>query len=294
MYITENQTIGDSVLFLLAARKSLAEIVGSSGSENAETLAEFLINEASDYEIMSLLVEGILPEEKYNRGREILLFSRLKESVLMDAASFTEVLGEGNFVDFMTKVDSVYPKFSTQAPVLEFFALQNKEVAVASLLEGSIDPALLHEKFLGFGKTPTEKAIEGGKELISKGVERGTEMATKGWEGIRQAISTAADSASGAASKLVASPAAQGVAAGAVAALLLYASAKTYKRFLSKAARACSGQSGAAKTGCMQDFKAKAKAAQAADLAKAAGACSKAKNPEACKAAIRRKVASLR
>ena len=31
MYITENQNIGESVLFLLSARSTLAEIVSSSG-----------------------------------------------------------------------------------------------------------------------------------------------------------------------------------------------------------------------------------------------------------------------
>jgi len=294
MYITENQTIGDSVLFLLSARRSLAEIVLSSESENSEALAEFLIDEASDYEVMSLLVDGKLPDQKYNAGGEALLFSRLKESILMDAASFIEVLGESVFTDFMTKVASVFPTLSTQAPVLEFFAIQHKEVAVASLLQEAVDPAILNEKFLGFGRTPLEKAVDTAKEVGGKALETGKELAAKGWEHALAAIKAGAESAGSAASKLAANPAAQGVAAGAVAALLLYGSAKTYKRFLSKAAKACSGQAGPAKTQCMAEFKAKAKVAQAADLAKAVGACNKAKNPEACKAAVQRKVAGLR
>jgi len=287
MYITENQSIGDSVLFLLSARRSLAEIVISADSENSDVLADFLVNEASDYEVMSLLVEGVLPKEKYNHGHEVLLFSRLKESILRDAASYIEVIGESSFSDFLTKVDSVFPKLSTQAPVLEFLALQNKEIAVASLLEGYGDAQVLTEFW---GKTPTEKAVDAAKD-VGGAVK---DVAVQGWEAVRGAIQSAADSAGGAAAKIASSPAAQGVGAGAIAALLLYASAKTYKRFLSKAARACGGQSGSAKSQCMAEFKAKAKAAQAADLSKAVAACGKAKNPEACKAAVQRKVASLR
>ena len=40
MYITENQSIGESVLFLLAARNTLADMVSESGHENSETMAD--------------------------------------------------------------------------------------------------------------------------------------------------------------------------------------------------------------------------------------------------------------
>lgn len=280
MYITENQTIGDSVLFLLAARKSLAEIVGSSGSENAEALAEFLIDEASDHEIMSLLVEGKLPEEKYDHVSEIALFSYLKECVLMDAAMISEAMGSQAFADFMGKVDSVYPVLSTQSPVLEFFAMQHKDVAVATILEG-------------------ETAYMG--TLAHKGSETLGQKATLAGHDALSALKAAGQSAMDLAAKVgpkvsafAKTGAGQAVGGAALAALLIYASAKTYKRFLSKAAKACSGQSGAAKSQCMKEYKGKAKAAQAADLAKAANACAKTKNPEACKAAVQRKIAALR
>jgi hypothetical protein len=38
MYITENQDLGDSVLFLLAARRTLAEMVEDSKTENADVM----------------------------------------------------------------------------------------------------------------------------------------------------------------------------------------------------------------------------------------------------------------
>lgn len=292
MYITENQTIGDSVLFLLSARRSLAEIVESAGSENSEALAEFLINEASDYEIMSLLVEGVLPEEKYDHVSEVSLFSYLKECVLMDAAMITEAIGQNAFADFMGKVDSLFPALSTQAPVLEFFAMQNKDVAVATILEGET---------AYFGNLKAMKSAGAANMPVPGGSVSATGQIGQAASNVLASLKSAGQSAMDTAAKLGPKISAfaktgQGQALGgaALAALLIYASAKTYKRFLSKAAKACSGQSGAAKSQCMKEYRGKAKAAQAADLAKAASACAKTKNPEACKAAINKKVAALR
>ena len=296
MYITENQSIGESVLFLLTARSTLAEMIAESDHENADEMIGFLLNEATDYEIMSLLVDGKLPVERYNEGHEIILFSRLKEAVLMNAGELSEAMGHNTFNDFMTKVDSVYPRFSTQTSMLEFFALQNSEIAIAVLTEGSFPDLnrVLLEKF-PWQRTPTEKAVKTGKEYIEKGqeyagkgLEAGKEAAEKGMkmgkeyagkagEAVQKYagkgldwIKSQVDSAGEVVGKLSSQQAALGGAA--VAALLAFGAAKTYKRFFSKAAKACAGMGGSAKTQCMQQYKVTAKAAQATDLARAKAA----------------------
>jgi hypothetical protein len=63
---------------------------------------------------------------------------------------------------------------------------------------------------------------------------------------------------------------------------------------LSQAAKACAGQSGAAKTACMAKYKKQAIMKQAAAIQSASSTCAKSKDPAKCKAAVAKKVASLR
>jgi len=131
MFITENQNVGDSVLFLLSSRAALANIIEASNTKNASDLISFIHNEASDYEIMHLLLNGSLPEEKYNDVAEMILFSELKESMLMNHAFVTEMVGEDIFQNVLHEVDSLYEQYSTAAPVLEFEARQDQELGLA-------------------------------------------------------------------------------------------------------------------------------------------------------------------
>ena len=301
MYITENQSIGESVLFLLAARNTLADMVSESGHENSETMVDFLVNEASDYEIMSLLVDGVLPDEKYDNGHEAYLFSSLKESALMNAAVVSEAVGDGAFNDFMTKVDRVYPQLSTQGTMLEFFASQNRDVALAVIFEAGetatagILKAKGHETLMQKAQLAPGRIADTAGEVVGKVSQAGGDALN--W--IQQQAGSAAEAGQKAGakfSKFATEPGGAGQAIGgaALAALLAYASVKTYKRFFSKAAKACGGQSGAAKSQCMAQYKSKAKAAQAQDLSRGASACAKTKNPSACKAAVQKKIASLK
>ena len=84
--------------------------------------------------------------------------------------------------------------------------------------------------------------------------------------------------------------AAGGLAAAAVAAAATIASVKLYKRFLSKAAKACSGKSGLEKTSCMTKFKKQAQAAKVQALQSGIAKCSKSKDPTSCKAKLQGKI----
>jgi hypothetical protein len=112
-------------------------------------------------------------------------------------------------------------------------------------------------------------------------------------------VDDAAQKGSDVASKIVSyvqsnQMAAGGVAAAALAALIAYAGYQVYKKFFSKAAKACAGQSGPAKEQCLAGFRKKAVVAQAQTLMKASAACAKSKDPQKCKAVIRAKVATIR
>jgi len=83
----------------------------------------------------------------------------------------------------------------------------------------------------------------------------------------------------------------QGAVAVAAAALL---ARKVFRRFLSKAARACKDKAGAAKTLCMNEFKKKAMQAQASSLQQSKSKCAKSKQPDKCNAAIDKKIAMIK
>ncbi len=82
----------------------------------------------------------------------------------------------------------------------------------------------------------------------------------------------------------------KGLAAAALAAAAIAASAKIYKRFFSQSAKACAGKSGADKTNCMNQFKAKAQQAKVKALSQSIAHCSKTKNPTKCKNKIETKL----
>ena len=77
----------------------------------------------------------------------------------------------------------------------------------------------------------------------------------------------------------------------AVAAATATVAAATYKRFFSKAAKACKGKSGIDKTNCMVKFKKQAQLQKIKALESGLNACSKAKNPDICKGRIKPKIA---
>lgn len=339
MYITENQSIGESVLFMLSARRTLAEMVEDSGHKSANVMVNFLMNEATDLEILSLLVEGYLPDEKYNAGGEVILFSRLKEQALANSATMIEMMGESSFNDFMTRVDTVYPHMSTAGPMLEFFAAQSPEITGAMLLSEGPYSALAAKKAAALAKTGPLSTMSSGGKTFSQNAAAGKGAAISATNkahqlaggkgsaidattqrlssygkpdtgggpagfkpdvikqtepGMLAQIKAHIQSASDAVSAFAKTPAGHVVGGAAVAALLAYAAAKTYKRFFSKAAGACRGMSGGAKTDCMEKYRGRAYMAQAADLQRGMASCAKARNPESCKSAVGGKIERLK
>jgi len=108
------------------------------------------------------------------------------------------------------------------------------------------------------------------------------------------AAGKAAGKAGTAVSKFAVSGPGMATGGAAAAALAFYAGAKIYKRFFSQAAKACAGQSGAAKTACMNKYKKQAIMKQAAAIQSASNTCAKSKDPAKCKAAVGKKVSALK
>jgi len=333
MFITENQSIAESILFLLSARESLCNTVEASSIEHKDELKNFLMNEASDYEIIYTLMHEEMPNEKYNFVDEIILFSKLKEQVLINFNSLNKYMGE-SVQTFIDEVDTVYPDFSSATPILEFQiatkdnvlneVFDKEGVGVQKVIDwlgatgrkaitmGKDKVAILKLTNKGLSPQVAKKAVvvqkgylkDMGPEVYLKGILAKTKSVTGSIAakvhgpggksvGVLASIKAKAIAAAPALQKAVTSQAGMAVGGAALAALALYASVKLYKRFMSKAAKSCGGQSGAAKTLCMKKFQHSAIAAQVKDLGSAMKACAKSKSPEKCKVPIQKKISNL-
>jgi hypothetical protein len=290
MFITERQNYNESALFLLAARSTLSEVVNASKSQNKKDLVEFIHNEASDFEIMSLLTLGVLPKVKYSAFGERLLFSRLKEQVMRNFSTVVEHIGESTINTFLHEVDSVYPRFSTQKPIMEFYASVQEQ--------GSL------EKFLGGGKYGPSAAVKTADPKATedwahtgmgiKGDPKDVSRASHIDDLILKVKKLFGMDGEATAMNILTSPGAIGIGATALAALVTYGAYKVYKNYFSKAAKACAGQKGDQKDACMAAYRNKAKQAQAKVLMKGLSACKNSKDPAKCKAAIQAKISKIK
>jgi len=111
----------ESLFLLKVARGYVSESIMSSDIEEKQELVNYIHNEASDYEVMHLVVLGEMPEEKYDSIAEAGVWQLFKEFVIMN----TETLKENMFEeDIMTIVYEMGPVsdfgYSSSAPILEF------------------------------------------------------------------------------------------------------------------------------------------------------------------------------
>ncbi len=266
MILTENINIQDSILFLLSARETLVNIVEATEVEHKEDLAKYIFDEASDYEVMHMLMLGDLPEEKYNQESEMALFSILKDQMLEDFEIVSEAMGSSSAVKtFLNEIDSVYPEYSTARPILEFNIAQEREFMakeiiteadIAAELSRGQSAAIILKRLLSKGmekgaalaliaKAKAKAALATGGKVASavggkakalgtagleKGKAAGKFVAAKGQAAL-QAIRARAPSAIAAAKAAITRTAGMSIAGGALAALAGYAAFRTYKRF---------------------------------------------------------------
>ena len=120
MIITENTNMNDSMLFYLSAREAVQEAVELSNIDKKEEIKNFVVNEASDYEILSLLVTGEIPETKYDLAEETLLLSLLKKQIVNNYETVVEAIGEESTKELIFEVGSLSPNYSSAAPIVEF------------------------------------------------------------------------------------------------------------------------------------------------------------------------------
>ena len=165
MLIAENFNLKESLLFLLSMRETLCLLINESNISYRKELKSFIINEASDYQIVSLIVNGDLPLDEPQYFNELVLFERIRLEVKENKNLICEMFGTDIFDDITKKVDSISPKFSTRKPLLEDddnpYSIQNmlknagKGSTKVKPSKYPIDPKI--QKFLDSGQKAVDK-----------------------------------------------------------------------------------------------------------------------------------------
>ncbi len=353
--------IPESILFLTSARLAVREAVNVSESLDEETkefVAYYVMNEATDYEIMSMVINEEVAEKKYSLEDEIQLFDKFRESVVENYHELSEFMEKEDIFSMIYEIGPVSVEgISTAAPILEHLydsgillekkaRRSMKDVAFDTQFKARAAKKKGAHKAKGLAKDVAGVAADVGagvaagsgkvaqkakdiafdtrfkargakKKLAHKA--KGAAATIKG--GAKKAGGTVSGAAGKAASKakgaafdvqfkarglkksiphklkgagITGAKAAKGLGAVALATAAIYAGVKAYQRFLSQAARACSGFSGSAKTQCMQKYKANGLRAQITATSAGMNKCSQAKNPEKCRAAIQNRVTKLK
>jgi hypothetical protein len=132
MFIT-NGKVSESLQFLVICREVLSLLVDASSldKQQKELTKNFIFNEASDYQIISMIVRNELPENKFDTLDELKVFSELREQVIN--SPIIEKLDTGFIANFLCEVNSVYPFYSSAKPVLEFIT-ESHDIPAGSMI----------------------------------------------------------------------------------------------------------------------------------------------------------------
>ena len=246
-------SINDSLTFLAISRMAICEAIDQSDVAEKESLKNYITNEASDYEVMHLMVLDEMPEEKFNSQDEAVVWEVFRRNLIRNLDIFTE--DEAEVVDqLLFELGPVYEYgLSSAKPIMEHQAktgMLDEKKLFKSL--GDIKPGDTHRK------KPTGA-------YTKKDVEGMTTKAGKWIRDLGKKIRGEEDKGLSATQKAV--------GAAAVAAAAIYASYKIYKKY--KADRP------------------KAIKAQIASLKQSIGGCAKTNNPAKCKSIINAKISKL-
>ena len=272
MIITENENVLDSALFYNIAREVIKESIELKDIIVNKKLQDYIINEASNYEVLSLLLTNKFPE-KVNDSivEETLLFSELKEKIIENFEEVSEMVGSDNVKDFIFEVTSLPPDFMLEAY------------------------SMLDERGYDTAKKNVKKIKDTvGYDTAKKNVKKIKNVFTGSKESTGSIVNTLkgiADRFGGTkVGKMLSSKPGVIIGGTVIASLLAYGAVKTYKRFFGKASKACSGKSGTEKTACINAYRVKALQAEISDLKGGLSGCAKSKDPGKCKAIITKRI----
>ena len=143
--------IQDSLIFLNNIRENICESLDNMDDNEVENAKYFIMNEATDFQILHLITLGDLPENEYDINMEIVLWEYLKESVIKNYDELSESIDKDLLSDFIYDFGPTTPYgYSSADPILE-----------THLESGMLSDDYLDETFgpSGFEIKPTSENI---------------------------------------------------------------------------------------------------------------------------------------
>lgn len=332
---TIKESIEDTSDFINIGREVICDILESQIEDpiQFEKSINFIINEASDYQILSMIIEETIPDELNNSQKEIHLIESLNE---FSGVNFIPISEGPSVSDIASDLSTLRGRLSSLSKNPENFspgklkAIRNTITRKIQLKTGILNN-LKQMKKTGMGAaagsaaklsapsvhkpspywTPAQQKLPGKlnmSKMAGPGKGGGISGAVQKARGNQGAVGMAGATtgakgalASGVAkAKELAAKGAKfatsptGQVIGGLAAAALVSYA-AYKIYKNYLSKAARSCSGSAdKSTCMKQFKNKAIQAQISKLSSGMGSCAKSKNPAKCKAAIQGKIAKLK
>jgi len=281
MFISENTNVNDSAIFYGFLREALLEQV--EGSEEMSKLVESM----SDTDLLSYSVIGKATPADFDSGLyETALLSMIKEAVLEENEMFLEGYSPNRFIQeigslkFISSNDVLTEGFRDGFNGVEKYI--NKKLYGDKVGQKIAMPTTDNQNLAG----------EGHGEVYGRG-GAGSGDGTGGFMDFVRRMGGKGANAWDSIKKFVVNHPG-GIGAAAMVAAASFISYKVYQNYFSKAAKACAGKSGEAKTACMAKARGQANKARVASLNKAKGLAAKSKNPSKVRSAIAAKIAKLR
>jgi hypothetical protein len=255
-----------SILFVLATRKTLCEFLHYSRLDStAKAYAKkFIMFEASDYEIMSLVVTGDYPTEKYNPLKEEKLFNQYKNTILENLSEIAPYIEESILRNVITEVS---PIRSSSNRLLKTYLKEQKSEEEKS------------EKVKGFA-TMAGAGIVGGF-FSSAGKNAYSFAKEKAKIGLAPLLS------------YLKTPNGKKVGAAVAASLIIFASIVIYDKYFSETGRSCGRLKGSERDQCIKKIKINAIQNQIKALNQGRAACSNKDNQNKCDQVIKTKIVKL-
>lgn len=262
MFITENTSVNDSALFYGFMREALIEQIG----DNKEVVS--FLESASDTDIISYATLGCATPADIDAGLyEMALMSEIKNVLLDEAESFDENYSLSEFIQEIGSLNDIDSK-----DVLNEASLWDK-------IKGKQTPS----SGVSGDFTPTDSGTATGEKSLQAFLSRQGAKAANAWNTVKDFVKTKKAQGAG-----------KYMGAAALVAAASFISYKVYQNYFSKAAKACAGKTGAAKTACMAKVKSQATKARIASLKKGLTLASQTSNPAKVRASISAKLNKLK
>jgi len=278
-------------LFTFSCREALLLMIKDMNVSKSDKLKmfNFVVNEATDYQILHMVYEDCLPEKKNDI---ILENAYLKKSILVLENTFLLEKRNTSASEYLkNSIDKLKElshnimnelRYSSD----EILRLNAKADEVSKKLKGESNPGVKerYKKELDRLTDLTIDYIARKEGLLARNRDISEKMFELGQE---------LDNAKKYDISYGRYKIATNVAIGALVAGIIALSWKIYKNRFSKAARACKGLKGWKKDECMEKFKNDALKARIAAIKSQMSKCSKSSNPEKCKRLLNAKISKL-